>query len=132
MVARPLASRVTESRSSPKGGRALPAGFIGDTKTADLQITPDGRFHYGTNRGHDSIAIFRIGEEGLLAKVDIVPSRGKGPHNLAFTPDGTLLLCANIPGNNLAVFRIDAASGLLTPVGEPVAIHSPACIAITR
>lgn len=110
----------------------LPAGFTGDTKTADLQITPDGRFLYGTNRGHDSIAIFRIGEEGLLEKVDIVPSRGKGPQNLAISPDGTLLLCANMPGNNLAVFRIDAASGLLTPVGEPAAIHSPACIAIAR
>jgi 6-phosphogluconolactonase len=108
----------------------LPAGFTGDTKTADLRITPDSRFLYGTNRGHDSIAIFRIGEDGLLEAVDIVPSLGKGPQNLAITPDGSLLLCANMPGNNVAVFRIDATSGRLTPVGEPVAIPSPACITI--
>jgi 6-phosphogluconolactonase len=108
----------------------LPAGVTVDTKTADLRITPDGRFLYGTNRGHDSIAIFRIGDDGLLETVDIVPSQGKGPQNLAITPDGSLLLCANMPGNNVAVFRIDAASGRLTPVGEPVAIPSPACITI--
>ena len=108
----------------------LPDGFTGDTKTADLRITPDGRFLYGTNRGHDSIAIFRIGDDGRLDTVDIVPSLGKGPQNLAITPDGSLLLCANMPGNNLAVFKIDAASGRLTPVGEPVAIPSPACITI--
>jgi 6-phosphogluconolactonase len=108
----------------------LPADFTGDTKTADLQITPDGGFLYGTNRGHDSIAIFRIGEEGLLEKVDIVPSRGKDPQNLAITPDGSILLCANMTGNNLAVFRINKDSGRLTPVGGPVAIPSPACIAI--
>ena len=110
----------------------LPAGFAGDTKTADLQVTPDGRFLYGTNRGHDSIAIFRIGDDGRLASVDIVPSRGQGPQNLAITPDGSLLLCANMSGHNLTVFRIDEASGRLTPVGEPVAIHSPACIAIMQ
>jgi 6-phosphogluconolactonase len=108
----------------------LPAGVTVDTKTADLRITPDGRFLYGTNRGHDSIAIFRIGDDGLLETVDIVPSQGKGPQNLAITPDGSLLLCANMPGNNIAVFRIDAASGRLTAVGEPVAIPSPACITI--
>jgi 6-phosphogluconolactonase len=108
----------------------LPAGFTGKTSTADLRITPDGRFLYGTNRGHDSIAIFRIGDDGLLETVDIVPSRGKDPQNLAITPDGSLLLCANITGKNLSVFRIDAASGRLAPVGEPVTITSPACIAI--
>jgi len=108
----------------------LPAGVTVDTKTADLRITPDRRFLYGTNRGHDSIAIFRISDDGLLETVDIVPSLGKGPQNLVITPDGSLLLCANMSGNNLAVFRIEAASGRLAPVGEPIAIPSPACIAI--
>ena len=54
----------------------------------------------------------------------------QGPQNLAITLDGSLLLCANMPGNNGAVFRIDANSGRLTPVGEPVAIPSPACITL--
>lgn len=108
----------------------LPGDCTASTTAADLRATPDGRFLYGTNRGHDSIAIFRIAADGLLEVVDIVPSLGGGPHNLAITPDGSLLLCANMPGSNLAAFRIDAGSGRLTPIGRPLAIPAPSCIAI--
>ena len=105
----------------------LPEGFEGKSYCADLKITPNGTFLYGTNRGHDSIAIFRIGEDGTLTQTGIEPSLGKGPQNLLVTPDGKWLLCANMPGNNLAVFRIGEEGGL-TPVGTPVEITSPSCI----
>ncbi len=108
----------------------LPEGFHGASKTADVKLTPDGRFLYGTNRGHDSIAVFRVAADGALEPVEIVSSRGPGPQNLAITPDGSLLLCANMPGNGIAVFRIDCVTGRLTPVGEPAAVASPSCIAI--
>lgn len=108
----------------------LPDGFTGTSFTADLRLTPDGRFLYGTNRGHDSIVIFRVAADGGLKVVDIVPSRGKGPQNIAITPDGGLLLCANMPGNNVVVFRIDSATGRLAPLGEPIAVNAPACFAI--
>ena len=108
----------------------LPEGFKGVSYTADVKLTPDGRFLYGTNRGHDSIAVFRVGDDGLLAPVEIVPSRGKGPQTIAITPDGGLLLCGNMPGGGIAVFRIDRETGRLEPVGEPVACASPSCIAI--
>ena len=108
----------------------LPEGFKGTTFTADLKITPDGRFLYGTNRGHDSIAGYRIGDDGRLTLVEIIPSRGRGPQNLAITPDGGLLLCANMPGDNLAVFRIDRDTGKLAAVGEPAAVTKPSCIAV--
>ena len=106
----------------------LPKDFTGKSYCADLKITPDGRFLYGTNRGHDSIAAYRIGDDGQLTLIGIEPSLGKGPQNLAITPDGKLLLCANMPGNNVAVFRIDPKEGTLTSVGEPVAVPSPSCI----
>lgn len=108
----------------------LPAGFAGETKTADVKLTPDGRFLYGTNRGHDSIAIYSVAADGRLTLVDIVTSHGAGPQNLAITPDGRLLLCANMPGNNVAIFRIDGASGRLSLIGRPVEVTSPACIRI--
>jgi 6-phosphogluconolactonase len=108
----------------------LPPDLKGKTYTADSKITPDGRFLYGTNRGHDGIAGFRIGADGLLTLVEIVPSRGRGPQNLAITPDGSLLVCANMPGDNLAVFRIDRETGKLAAVGEPATVKSPSCIAI--
>jgi 6-phosphogluconolactonase len=106
----------------------LPADFSGTSHTADLKITPDGKFLYGTNRGHDSIAIFRIADNGQLNLVRMEPSLGTGPQNLLITPDGRWLLCANMPGNNVAVFAIDPLTGGLTASGSPVHIPMPSCI----
>lgn len=108
----------------------VPEDFEGTSHTADLKITPDGRFLYGTNRGHDSIAAYRIDDQGQLTLLGIEPSLGKGPQNLAITTDGKFLLCANMPGNNVVVFRIGKETGGLTPVGEPVSVPSPSCIMI--
>lgn len=108
----------------------LPPDFDGVSKCADLKFTPNGRFLYGTNRGHDSIARYRIDDAGRMKLLGIDPSLGKGPQNLAITPNGEFLLCANMPGNNVAVFRIDSSTGSLKQVGEPIAITSPSCIRI--
>jgi 6-phosphogluconolactonase len=106
----------------------LPADFTGKSYCADLKITPDGGFLYGTNRGHDSIAAYRIGEDGTLTLLGFEPSLGKGPQNLLITPDGRWLLCANMRGNNVAVFQIEARSGKLTAGNAPVEMPSPSCI----
>ena len=106
----------------------LPADFEGTSYCADLKVTPDGRFLYGTNRGHDSIAAYRIGEDGRLTLLAIEPSLGKGPQNLLITPDGRWLLCANMPGKNVVVFAIDPHSGKISPTGEPVAVPGASCI----
>jgi 6-phosphogluconolactonase len=108
----------------------LPPDFTGTSYCADVKVTPDGRFVYATNRGHDSIAAYKVGGDGRLSLVAIEPSRGKGPQNLLVTPDGAWLVCANMPGNTLAVFRIDAATGRLAPAGEPVAHPSPSSIVL--
>ncbi len=105
----------------------LPADFTGSSYCADLRITPDGKFLYGTNRGHDSIAIFRIADDGVLSLIGFEPSQGKGPQNLLITPDGEWLLCANMPGNSLAVFRI-GSDGKLTATGDPLEITMPSCL----
>ena len=110
----------------------LPSDFTGRSDCADVKVTPDGRFLYGTNRGHDSIAAYRIGTDGSLTLIGIEPSLGKGPQNLAITGNGTLMLCANMPGNNIAVFRIDGTTGKLSSVGDPVALHSPSCIRLLK
>jgi 6-phosphogluconolactonase len=106
----------------------LPKAFRRKSYCADLKITPNGRFLYGTNRGHDSIAGYRIGEGGRLTLLGIEPSLGATPQNLAITPDGKLLLCANMSGNNVAVFRIDPETGALKSACPPHAIPSPSCI----
>jgi len=115
----------------------LPDDFGGDSHTADVKVTPDGRYLYCTNRGHDSITIYRIDEDGILAMVDIQSSLGNLPQNLAITPNGKLLLCANMhginaapEGGNVVVFRIDEASGKLSATNKPVEVVQPSCIMI--
>ena len=110
----------------------LPTEFDGEASTADIKITPDGRYLYCTNRIHDSIAIYRIGNDGCLTLVDILPSLGGTPQNLAITTDSQLLLCANMHNDegNVVVFRIDGPTGVLHPVVEPLGVHSASCIAI--
>ncbi len=115
--------KLTEKQTIP----TLPGDFKGTSHCADLKITPDGKFLYGTNRGHDSIACYSIADDGKLALVAIEPSLGKGPQNLAIV-DGKWLLCANLPGNNIAVFEIGTKTGKLKSAGEPVKQASPSCI----
>lgn len=106
----------------------LPEDFVGTSHCADLKITPDGRFLYATNRGHDSIATYRLAANGRLSLVGIEPSLGGGPQNLLITPDGRWLLCANMTGNNLMVFGIDSKTGELSANGDSISIPMPACI----
>ena len=110
----------------------LPDDFDGTSYTADIKITPDGQYLYCSNRMHDSIAAYRIGDDGRLSLVDIQSSRGNFAQNLAITPDGSTLLCANMHGDttNIAVFCIDGASGKLEAQGEPVPLAEPSCIQI--
>ncbi len=106
----------------------LPEGFGGENGCADLAITSDGRFLYGTNRGHDSIAAYRIGKGGLLGQIAITSSGGKSPQNLDISPDGRWLLVANMSEDNVAVFRIDPATGSLSKSATRYPIPHPACI----
>ena len=110
----------------------LPEDFDDTSYCADVKITPNGQFLYGTNRGHDSIAVFKIGDGGRLTLIGIEPSLGKGPQNLAITPGGELLLCANMPDDNVVVFRIDPKTGGLKSVGEPISMPKPTCIMLLR
>lgn len=116
---------------------SLPDDFDDTSYTADIKITPDGKYLYCSNRLHDSIAIYRIGDNGCLDLVDIQSSLGNFAQNLAITPDGKLLLCANMQtaegqdhGENVVVFRIDEASGKLSAAGDPVEVAKPSCIMI--
>ena len=108
----------------------LPDDFEGTSHCADLKITPDGQFLYGTNRGHDSIATYRLDDKGDMTLLRIETSLGSSPQNLAITRDGKFLICANMGGNNVIVFDIDSVTGKITPVGNPLAITGPSCILI--
>ena len=106
----------------------LPAGFSGNNSTAEIFAHPNGKFLYGSNRGHDSIAVFAIGEDGKLTPVDHTSTQGKMPRNFGIDPSGKFLLAANQGSDNVVVFRIDAASGKLTPAGHSFQVGAPVCV----
>jgi 6-phosphogluconolactonase len=91
-------------------------------------IHPNGRFLYGSNRGHDSIAVFAIDQKnGKLTLVERVSSQGQWPRTIAFDPTGKWILCSNHNSDNAVVFRVDENTGKLAPVGQPVTVPFPFC-----
>jgi 6-phosphogluconolactonase len=109
----------------------LPAGqaVVQGYSTAEIQVHPTGRFLYGSNRGHDSIAVFSVEDEsGKLALVQHEPTQGSTPRNFGIDPSGTFLLAANQRSDSVVVFRIDAQSGRLTPTGHRLEVAAPVCV----
>ncbi len=116
---------LTEIQTIP----TLPSGFHGKSYCAEVQIHPSGKFLYGSNRGHDSIAIFTIDQAtGKLTAAGHQATLGKNPRNFAVDPTGTYLLAENQDSDSIFVFRIDPATGGLKQVGEPLQIPMPVCI----
>ncbi len=109
----------------------LPEDFEGQSTCADIHLTPDGRYLYGSNRGHDSIVIFAVDETtGRLSYIGHEPTQGKTPRNFMIDPTGAFLLAANQDSDNIVVFRIDAQTGELTPTGETVSVPKPVCLKV--
>lgn len=107
----------------------LPPGFSGNNSTAEIAVHPSGKFLYGSNRGHDSIAIFAVdSSSGRLTLVGHEPTQGKTPRNFAVDPSGSYLLAANQDSDSVVVFRIDPATGKLRPTGQSVEVPMPVCI----
>ena len=98
----------------------LPEGFDEWNLCAHVLVSPDGRFVYGSNRGHDSIAIWAVdGESGELTLVTRASSEGKIPRNFTLDPSGAWLLVANQESDTVVVMPRDAETGL---PGKPVAV----------
>jgi len=93
----------------------LPAGADGGSNTcAEVVVAPSGKFVYGSNRGHDSIARFSIAADtGKLTFIDTTPSGGGVPRSFTLSRDGMLMLVANESGN-VTSFAVDTKSGALT------------------
>lgn len=106
----------------------LPADFTGTSTCAEVEVHPNGKFLYGSNRGHDSLVAFSIdAATGRLTVIGHTPSGGRTPRNFAFDPTAKWILCTNHNSNNAVVFRVDEATGRLTQQGEPVSVPAPFC-----
>jgi len=108
---------------------ALPAEFAGTSYCSDIRITPDGRFLYGSNRGHDSLVICRIDDEtGRLSVVGHQATGGHWPRGFNLDPSGRFAIVANERGDNVLVSAIDAGSGILEHTGCTLQLPNPVCV----
>lgn len=106
----------------------LPKDFKGQNDCAEISVLPSGKFLYGSNRGHDSIAVFSIDPlHGALKLVEHVSTQGKTPRNFAIDPTGSYLFAANQDSDSIVVFKIDRATGRLNPTGQKLDVPSPVC-----
>lgn len=106
----------------------LPDGHAGESFTAEIAVHPNGGFLYGSNRGHDSIAVFAVSSDGQLAAVQHELTRGRTPRNFTIAPSGRWLVAANQQSDSLAVFAIDQQTGRLSQHGDLVAVGAPVSV----
>jgi len=107
----------------------LPGDFEGASTCADIHVSPSGDFVYASNRGHDSIAIFRRDPHaGTLRSVGHEPTQGKTPRSFAVEPGGRFLLAANQDSDSIVTFRIDSESGKMRPTGHVANVPTPVCV----
>jgi 6-phosphogluconolactonase len=107
----------------------LPKDFHGANAAAEVQVHPNGRFLYASNRGHDSIAVFGIDQTtGELTPIDFVSSGGRPPRQILFDPTGAYLFAVNVETQIVVEFRVDPNTGQLTRTGQDVHLPYPMAI----
>ena len=102
--------------------------------SAEILVHPNGRFAYSSNRGHDSITVYRANpKSGKLKVVQVQPVRGAFPRNINLSPNASWLLAAGADSNTVAAHRVDADTGKLTyQRGSVVNVPSPICILFAK
>ena len=109
--------------------KTLPDDYTGLKWAADIHISPDGKFLYGSNRAHESLAIFKINQRsGRLTLVGHQAINGKTPRNFAIDPTGNFILVANQDSDNITIFKRDKKTGKLTPTAKEISVSMPVCL----
>jgi 6-phosphogluconolactonase len=111
----------------------LPSGFDGSNSCAEVRVHPSGKFLYGSNRGHDSIVVYRVDPaKGTLTFVEHETADIKTPRNFNIDPTGKFCLVANQGGDSVVVFRIEQETGALEQTGHKISVARPVCVRFLR
>ena len=106
----------------------LPEDFEGANGTAAIRLSADGKFLYGSNRGHDSLAVYKILADGSLDLIQIVPTNGKNPRDFNITPDQNHIIAVHQDSDNATIFKRDAESGKLTEISHDFYVPEAVCV----
>lgn len=108
---------------------AIPEDFTENSQGSAIHISSDGRFVYAGNRGHNSIAVFRVNEEtGELALVEYTSTEGNWPRDFAFDPTESFIVASNEESGNLVLYARDKETGRLSVIQSDVAVPYPVCV----
>lgn len=111
----------------------LPEDFSGGNTTAEIEVHPNGKFVYASNRGHHSIVVYqRDGDTGELKFLQHAPCGGEVPRHFKIDPTGEWLLCAHQASNTISVLSLDPVTGLLGEPANTIAAPSPTCLLFDR
>jgi 6-phosphogluconolactonase len=111
----------------------LPVDFKEPNATAEIEIHPNGRFLYASNRGHDSIAAYQIDPtSGALTAMGQTVADVKNPRHFTIAPGGAYLIVAGQDSDNLHVLSVDPQSGKLTPTAHKLQVPSPICLVFSQ
>jgi 6-phosphogluconolactonase len=102
--------------------------IIENNYCADIHLSSDGRFLYGSNRGENNIVSYRVGDDGLLTLAGHTTCGGDWPRNFVLDPSGKFLLVGNQKSNYISVFRINKKSGLPSVALDSVRVKMPVCL----
>jgi len=117
---------------TPRGSVPTRPADVTTGSTAEIATHPSRPFVYGTNRGHNSIAVFRVGTDGALTLVEHELTRGTTPRSFGIDPSGRWLIAGNQGSGSLSVFRIDDTTGALDPVGPLVPVDAPVSVVFVK
>lgn len=108
----------------------VPDGQKGFAGSADIHVSPDGKFLYASNRGDfNNIAIYKIDQKtGKLMNVGFQSTLGKAPRNFNFDPTGGYLIVGNQDSDEIVIFKRNKETGLLTDTGNRISVGKPVCI----
>jgi len=107
----------------------IPSQLTTENNSAELALSNDGQFLYATNRGHDSVTVFKVNAaNGKLANMQNIPTQGRIPRGMSLDPDGTHLLTGNQDSNTITVFDRDTKTGKLTFASQMTDIPAAVCI----
>jgi 6-phosphogluconolactonase len=107
----------------------LPAGFRGNSGAGEVLVDAAGKFLYASNRGCDNIVICAIDQTNFrLTTQAWVHTQGRQPRHFNFDPSGNYILVDNQDSANIVTFKVDKATGALTPAGQYMSQLTPACI----
>src|SRR5579862_9513611 len=108
---------------------SIPKDFSKLDESAEIEVAPSGKFLYASNRGHDSIAVFKIdANDGKLTLVEYAPTKGESPRNFEISPGGLQLFAANEKSDDIVQFRINQQTGKLEPTGKVLDVGQPVCL----